>query len=53
MEKKEKHGKQKETTLIKFRIKGDYFEVTKKLIEKNIPIVQEFDFSNCKELPNI
>jgi DNA excision repair protein ERCC-3 len=39
--------------MIKYRIKGDYFEVTKRLIQRNIPIVQEFDFKNCKELQNI
>lgn len=36
--------------MTKFKIVGDYFEVTKRLIERNIPLVQEFDFKNCPDL---
>ena len=31
---------------IKCKVIGDYFDVTRHLIENNIPIVQEYDFTN-------
>lgn len=39
-EKSRRELKKKEKTLTKYKIKGDYFSVTKRFIEKNIPIVQ-------------
>jgi hypothetical protein len=34
--------------MIKCRVKEDYFDVTKLLIESNIPIIQEYDFIDDK-----
>lgn len=38
---------------MKCRLKGDYFEVTKLLIENNIPIIQEYDFQRDEKTANI
>jgi hypothetical protein len=34
--------------MIKCRVKDDYFDVTKLLINSNIPIIQEYDFLDDK-----
>lgn len=39
--------------LLKCEVKSDYFEVTKLLIENNIPIIQEYDFLKDTQTPNI
>jgi hypothetical protein len=44
VEAEEKEGKVRR--LEAYHIKGDYFEVTKALIDCSVTIIQEFDFEN-------
>ena len=41
---KEQNKEKKKITMIQCKVIGDYFDVTKLLIENNVPIIQEYDF---------
>lgn len=39
--------------MLKCRVKDDYFDITRQLIENNIPIIQEYDFESDKTTHDI